>query len=133
MTTNRIQQTVRMCVLSIFLALVAFSFLSFGSASAHANALNRSNQVTQTATTSTATVSRIATNKLGNTVFRPKAITVASGTPVKIVNKTAFPRFLVVNGALFRLDSGASMTLTPTQSQQVSLCGATGTLTITVV
>ncbi|HAH00577.1 MAG TPA: hypothetical protein DDW33_09830 [Ktedonobacter sp.] len=131
MTTNCIQRTARMCVLSTFLALMAFSFLAFGSASAHA--LNRSSQVAQTATTSTATVSRIVTNKLGNTVFRPNAITVASGTPVKIVNKTAFDRFLVMNGGLFRLAAGASITITPTQSQQVSICGAAGKLTITVV
>lgn len=131
MTTNRIQRTVRMCVLSTFLALVAFSFLAFGSASAHA--LSRSTHLAQTATTSTATVSRIVTNKLGETVFRPNAITVTSGTPMKIVNKTAFTRFLVVNGRLFPLASGASMTITPTQSQLVRICGGIGTLTITVV
>lgn len=122
-----------MGVLSTFLALVAFSFLAFGSASAHAHALNRSTHVAQTATTSTATVSRIVTNQLGETVFRPNAITVTSGTPVKIVNKTAFTRFLVVNGGLFPLASGASKTVIPTQSQQARICGGIGTLAITVV
>ena len=131
MTTNRIQRTVRMCLLSTFLALVAFSFLAFGSASAHT--LSRSTHVAQTATTSTATVSRIVTNKLGKTVFRPNAITVTAGASVKIVNKTAFTRFLVVNGELFPLSPGTSVTVIPTQSQIARICGATGTLTITVV
>lgn len=127
MTTNRIQQTARMCVLSTFLALVAFSFLAFGSTSAHALS------AAQTASSSTTTVSHIIVNNQGGTVFSPSSITVKSGTPVRIVNKTAFARFLVMNGGLFRLDSGASMTIAPTQSQQVRICGGIGTLTITVV
>ena len=130
MTTNRIQRTVRMGILSTFLALMACSFFAFGSASAHA--FSSSTHVAQTAT-STATVSRMVTNKLGQTVFRPNAITVASGAPVKIVNTTAFTRFLVMNGQLFPVSAGASVTIIPTQSQQARICGGSGTLAITVV
>jgi plastocyanin len=126
-TTNSIQRTVRMGVLSTFLALAAFAFLAFGSASAHT--LNSA----QTTSGTTATVSRIVTNSQGGAVFSPSAITIKSGTPVRIVNKTAFARFLVINGQLFRLNSGTSMTITPVQSQTVFICGGSGTLTITVV
>jgi plastocyanin len=125
-TTNSIQRTVRMGVLSTFLALAAFAFLAFGTASAHT--LNSA----QTTSGTTTTVVRMVTNSQGGVVFRPSAITIISGTPVRIVNKTAFARFLVINGQLFRLNSGASMTITPVQSQTVFICGGAGTLTITV-
>ena len=131
MTTNRIQRTVRICVLSTFLALVAFSFLVFGSASAHA--LTRPTSLAQTASTTTATVSRIIVNTQGQTVFRPNAITVTSGAPVRIVNKTPFTKFLVVNGRLFRLAPGTALRINPTQSEVVTICGGGGSLTITVV
>ena len=130
-TTNRIQRTVRMCVLSTFLALVAFSLLVFGSASAHA--LTHATSVTQTTSTTTATVVRIVVNTQGQIVFSPHAITVASGAPVRIVNKTPFTKFLVVNGQLFHLLPGAALRINPTQSEVVSICGGGGTLTITVV
>jgi hypothetical protein len=95
-TTNRIQRTVRMSVLSTFLALVAFSFLAFGTASAHT--LNHRIQAAQTTSTTTTVVARIITNTQGRTVFSPSAITIKSGTPVRIVNKTAFMKILFVNG-----------------------------------
>jgi hypothetical protein len=128
-TTNRIQRTVRMCVLSTFLALAAFSFLAFGSA----GALTHPTSVAQTTSTTTATVVRLIVNQQGAIVFSPNAITITSGTPVRIVNKTPYARFLVVNGRLFRLLSGAALRITPTQSEVVSICGGGGTLTITVV
>ena len=130
-TTNRIQRTVRMCVLSTFLALVAFSLLVFGSASAHA--LTHATSVTQTTSTTTATVVRLIVNSQGAIVFSPHAITITSGAPVRIVNKTPYTRFLVVNGQLFRLLPGAALRINPTQSEVVSICGGGGTLTITVV
>ena len=126
MTTNRIQRTIRMSVLSTFLALVAFSFLAFGTASAHTRS------AAQTASSTTATVSRIIVNRQGATVFNPSAITVKSGTPVRIVNKTAFSRILFVGGSIVRLASGASMTIFPSQSMGVGICGG-GSLSITVV
>src|SRR5215469_1039484 len=130
-TTNRIQRAVRMCVLSTLLALAALSFLVFGSASAHA--LTHPTSVTQTTSTTTATVSRIIINTQGQTVFSPNAITVTSGAPVRIVNKTPFTKFLVVSGRLFALASGTALRINPTQSEVVSICGGGGTLTITVV
>ncbi len=127
-TTNFIQRTVRMCVLSTFFALAAFSFLAFGSA----GALTHPTSVAQTTSTTTAVVSRIIVNQQGYTVFSPHAITITSGTPVRIVNKTPYAKFLVVNGQLIRLLSGAALRITPTQSEVVSICGG-GSLTITVV
>ena len=120
MTKNRIQRTLRISALSTFLALVALFFLAFGTASA------------QTASTSTTTLVRIITNQQGGTVFSPAAITVKSGTPVKIVNKTPFSRILFTNQGIVRLASGATLTIVPTQSQGVGICGG-GSLSITVV
>jgi plastocyanin len=112
-----------MCVLSTFFALVAFSFLAFGSASAHA--LNHPAGFAQTAT-----VVKIIDNP--GAVFSPNAVTVKSGTVVKIVNKTPYSRILFVNGGIVRLAAGAFMKMTPTQSQSVGICGG-GSLSITVV
>jgi hypothetical protein len=127
--TNRIQRTVRMCVLSTFLALAAFSFFTFGSA----GALTHPTSVAQTTSTTTAVVVHLIVNQQGAIVFSPHAITITSGTPVRIVNKTPYGRFLVVNGQLFHLLPGAALRITPTQSEVVSICGGGGTLTITVV
>ena len=129
MPTNRIQRTVRMCVLSTFLALAAFSFFAFGSA----GALTHPTSVAQTTSTTTAVVVRLIVNQQGAIVFSPHAITITSGTPVRIVNKTPYGRFLVVNGQLFHLLPGAALRITPTQSEIVSICGGGGTLAITVV
>jgi hypothetical protein len=127
--TNRSQRNVRMCVLSAFLALAAFSFFAFGSA----GALTHPTSVAQTTSTTTAVVVRLIVNQQGAIVFSPHAITITSGTPVRIVNKTPYGRFLVVNGQLFHLLPGAALRITPTQSEVVSICGGGGTLTITVV
>lgn len=126
MTTSRIQRIVRMCVLSTFLALAVFSFLAFGSGSAHA--LTR-----QTASAGTTTFVRIISNKQSASVFSPSAITVKSGATVRITNRTAFGRFVVVGGQLFHLLPGQGLTTNPTQSEQVTICGGGGSLTITVV
>jgi plastocyanin len=123
-TTNRIQRTARMCVLSTFFALVAFSFLAFGSASAHALAHPTGNAQ------KAMTVVKIIDNP--GAVFSPNAITVKSGTTVKIVNKTPFSRILFVSGGIVHLASRASMTMNVTQSQSVGICGG-GSLSITVV
>jgi hypothetical protein len=77
-TTNRIQRTARMGVLSTFLALVAFAFLAFGTASAHT--LNHPINSAQTVSTSTTTVARMVINSQGGIVFSPSAITVKSGS-----------------------------------------------------
>jgi plastocyanin len=127
-TTNRIRRTVRLCVLSTLLALAAFSFLAFGSASAHAQT-----RTAQTASTTTTTFVRIIINKQGQLVFSPSAITVQSGAPVRITNRTTFTRFIVVEGQLHRLSPGTGLTINPIQSEQASICGSGATLTITVV
>lgn len=123
MTANRIQRTARICVLSTFFALVAFSFLAFGSASAHA--ISHPAGVAQIVT-----VVKIIDNP--GAVFSPNAITVKSGTTVKIVNKTPYTKLLFTNQGTVRLAAGAFMTMTVTQSQGVRICGG-GSLSITVV
>ena len=128
MTTNRIRRTARLCVLSTLLALAAFSFLAFGSASAHAQT-----RAAQTASTGTTTFVRIIIKKQGQLVFSPSAISVKSGAPVRITNRTTFTKFLVVEGQLHRLGPGTGLTINPTQSEQASICGSGATLTITVV
>lgn len=128
MTTNHIRRAARICVLSTFLALAAFSFLAFGSASAHA--LTR--QATSSSSTTTTVTTRIISNSVGRAVFNPSTVTVKAGTVVKIVNKTAFSRILFVGGSIVRLASGASLTITPNQSETIGICGG-GALSITVV
>ena len=125
-TTNRIQRTVRMSVLSTLIALVAFSFLAFGSASAHT--ISQA-QIGSGISTS---VVRIKDDQFGRAMFHPSAISVISGTPVRIVNKTPSYRFLFIAQGDVVLSPGASTTLIVTQSQYVRIC-AGGTLTITIV
>ena len=125
MTTNRIQHLFRMSVLSFFIALMAFSFLAIGTASAHT--VKPSASSSQTASNNTTTVVRI----LSRHAFSPSAITVNSGTRVRIVNKS--PGFLLVfsNNGSHDLAPGAALTLFPTVTQSVTIC-AGATLTITV-
>ena len=122
MATNSIQRTVRISVLSVLLALAAFSFLAFGSASAHA--LAHSSGKAQKAK-----IVKIIDNP--GAVFSPAAITVKSGTTVKIVNKTPYGRFIFTNHGTVFLAPGAAMKMTVTQSQSVAICGG-GELSITV-
>ena len=126
MTTSRIHQTLRVTVLSAFLALAVCSFFAFGSGSAHA-------MTRQAASTSTTTYVRIVFNRQGATVFSPSAITVKSGAAVRITNRTAFGKFVVAEGGLYHLAPGRGFTIFPTQSQQVTICGGGGALNITVV
>jgi hypothetical protein len=128
-TTNRVQRTVRIFVLSTFLALVAFAFLAFGSASAHT--LNHPINSAQAASSGTSTVSRIVTNSQGGAVFSPSAITIKSGSFLKIVNKTTFSR-IVFADRVVRLAPGGTYTFVPAQSMTVGICGGGG-LTVTVV
>ena len=130
MTTNRIQRTVRMGVLSTFLALVAFAFLAIGSASAHT--LNHPINSAQTASTSTTTVARMVINSQGGIVFSPSAITVKSGSLVKIVNKTIYSR-IVFADRVVRIAPGMAYSFVPAQSMTVGICGGAGALSITVV
>jgi hypothetical protein len=125
-TTNRIQRTARMCVLSTILALAAFAFFAFGTASAHT--LNAA----QAASGSTTTTARMVTNSAGGAVFSPSAITVKSGSSVRLVNKTTFSR-IVFADRVIRLNPGASYSFVPAQSMTVGICGGAGSLSITVV
>ena len=126
MTTNHIHRTARFCLLSAFLALALLSFFAFGSGRAHA-------QTVSSSSTTTTVVSRIIVNTQGFLAFSPKALTVTSGTVVKIVNKTAFgARLVTIQGDVF-LPAGASMKIVATQSQVVSFLCRPITLTITVV
>ncbi len=124
--TNRIQRTVRMSAWSLFIALMAFSFLAIGSASAHT--INYSTRSTQTASTSSTTFVHI----LSRSSFSPSAVTVKSGSRVKIVNKSSLNLLIFYSGGSKVLAPGAALMLVPTQSQTVAIC-AGATLTITVV
>ena len=127
MTTNHIHRTARFCLLSAFLALALLSFFAFGSGRAHAQTVSSSSTTTA--------VSRIIVNTQGFLAFSPKALTVTSGTVVKIVNKTIYGEYLFTNQGEVFLAAGASMKIVATQSQVVSfrvVCKIV-TLTITVV
>jgi hypothetical protein len=127
MTTNHVHRTARICLLSAFLALALLSFFAFGSGRAHAQTVSSS--------TSTPVVSRININRQGFFAFSPSALTVTSGTVVKIVNKTIYGEYLFTNQGEVFLATGASMKIVATQSQSVSfrvVCKII-TLTITVV
>jgi hypothetical protein len=124
-TTNRIHRTVRMSVLSLFIALMAFSFLAIGTASAHS--IKPSTSSSQTASNSTTTVVRI----MSRSTISPNAITVKSGARVRIVNKSPGNLLVFYNQGSKVLAPGAALTLFPTVSQSVTIC-AGATLTITV-
>jgi plastocyanin len=123
--TNCMHRTMRMSTLSLLIALMAFSFLAIGSASAHT--INHSARSTQTMSTHSTTFVHI----LSISEFSPSAITVKSGTRVKIVNKSSSDLLLFYSGGSKVLAPGADLMLIPTQSQTVAIC-AGGTLTITV-
>jgi hypothetical protein len=68
----------------------------------------------------------------GGTVFSLSAITVKSGSFVKIVNRTAFSR-IVFADRVVRIAPGAAYLFVPAQSMIVGICGGTDALSITVV
>jgi plastocyanin len=126
MATNRIQRTVRMCALSTFLALAALTFLAFGTASAQSL-----NHTVQSANSSSATFVKIVDPNQGRAVFNPAAITVKSGTTVKIVNKTPYERIVFTNQGTYGLAPNGALKIIVTESQYARICGG-GSLTITV-
>ena len=126
MPTNHIQRTVRMSVLSLFIALMAFSFLALGSASAHT--ISPSTRSAQTASTTTTTFVRI----ISRNAFSPKAVSVKSGSRVRITNRSTISLLVFYGGGDTVLAPGAALVLFPTQTQSVTIC-AGATLTITVV
>ena len=126
MTANYRYRSLRIGVLSAFVALAMFAFFVFGSGSAHA--LTR--QAAGSSTTTTFV--RFVTNKQDAVVFTPSAITVKSGAAVRITNRTAFTRFVVAEGLLHPVGPGQFFTINPTQSTQVSICGSGSVLNITV-
>lgn len=107
MTTCLIYRPVRVAVLSVLFALTVFSFVVFGSGSAHA-------MTRQAASTSTTTFVRIVTDQRYS-VFSPSAITVKSGASVKITNTTASELEVRTYSpqTFYNLSSGAGLTITP--------------------
>lgn len=126
MPTNCIQRTMRMSALSLLIALIAFFFLALGSASAHT--INHSTSSAQTASTTTTTFVHI----LSRHAFSPSAVTVKSGTRVRIVNKATINLLVFYSGGSTVLAPGGALVLFPTQTQSVTIC-AGATLIITVV
>ena len=125
MTTRHIHRTVRVTALSVLLSLAVFSFVVLGSGSAHA-------MTRQAASTGTTISVSIVTDQRFF-VFRPSAITVKSGTAVKIANTTASELEIRTLQNFYDLLPGGVLTLTPTQSGFVRICGGFGSImTITV-
>lgn len=127
MTTNSIQRLVRMSAVSTFIALMALSFLAFGSVSAHTIS-----QAQAGSAGAKATIVRMKNDQFGRAIFAPGTVTVKSGTPVKIVNKSPNTRLLFYSQGIIVLAPGMSLVIVATQSQSVRIC-AGGTLTITIV
>ena len=126
MSTDHIQHRLRMSVLSLFLALMAFSFLAFGTASAHT--LNHPTGASQGGANTPPTVVRI----MSRSAFSPNAVTVKSGTHVRIVNKSLGSLLVFYSGGSIVLTPKAALVIVATQTQVVAIC-AGATLTITVV
>ena len=114
MTTNRVLRTVRITVLSTIVALAAFSFLAFGSASAHTSSF------AHTASSSTTITVHIIDNSQGLAVFSTNSITVKSGTQVTIVNSTTVRQivFSINPIVFFVLAPGAAGTIIPQVSPE---------------
>lgn len=128
MTTNRTRRTVRISIMSTFLALMAFAFLAFGSAGvAGAHTISHSASSAQTGSSSSTTV----VNILSRNSISPNAITVKSRSHVQIVNKSPGSLLVFYNHGSIVLAPGAFLMLAPTHSQVVRIC-AGATLTITV-
>ena len=128
MTTRPLHRTIRLTLVSAVLALAVFSFVALGSGSAHA--MSR-----QAASTGNTTIVRIVAAQNGTSIFRPSAVTIPSGSGVRIKNTTPFALDLRFGSSFYLLDSGASLTLSPlTQSMEIFVCAPhSGALPITVV
>lgn len=126
MATNRVHRIARVCLLSAFLALALFSLFVFGSGRAYAQTVSN--------TSSTTVVSRIVYTTQKGFHFSPNALTVASGTTVKIVNATTHNELLYSSsqGTYLSLPAGSSMKVIVTQSQSFVFVCRPGSLTITV-
>ena len=126
MTTNRFHRTARVCLFSMLLALTLVSFFVFGSGRAHAQTVSSSS--------STTVVSRIIYTTQKGYQFSPNALTVKSGTAVKIVNTTNHGENLYSSlGIYYGVRGGQSVTITVTQSQTIVFICRPVSLSITVV
>ena len=125
MITSRIHRLTRVCLLSAFLALALFSFFVFGAARVHAQTGN--------STSSTIVTSRIIYSTQNGFQFSPAALTVKSGTTVKIVNTTTHNEILYNNqGSDFSVPAGKSMKIIVTQSESFTFICRPVSLVITV-
>src|SRR5215469_2105097 len=126
MATNRIHRIAYVCLLSAFLALALVSFFAFGSGRAHAQ--------TVSSTSTTPVVSRIIYTTQKGFQFSPNALTVKSGTAVKIINTTAHGENLYDSlGTYYGVPGGKSVTIIVTQSQSLGFICRPVFLSITVV
>ena len=86
MPKTGMRHTVQMSILSTLLALVAFSFLAVGGASAHT--LSQTRNSTHTASSVMTSTVHIRPTANGSFAIIPNAITVKRGTTVTIINST---------------------------------------------
>ena len=132
MAKTNIRSRVRMGVLSTLLALAAFSFFAFGSASAHSVS-----HATRLANSDGGTLTSVQIRQTTiGPVFSPNKITVEAGASVSIVNDTQKQLTLVGTTAqVLVLNPGAAGTIATSQpgQLQVSIKSTGTTLTITVV
>lgn len=126
MRTNCIQQTVRMSVLSTLFALVAFSFLVVGGASAHTVSQTQASNQAQSLPTCRSNTVQIMPKRVGKVfkmAFSCNSLTVKVGTPVVFLNTTGFPIFITDNTHSFFLEvkQRATASLPTTQTGQLNL------------
>lgn len=128
MTTNRVLRTIRITILSTLVALAAFSFFAFGSASAHASSF------AHTASSGTTITVQIIDNSQGQVVFSQSALTVKSGTQVSFVNHTAVTQFVFNTLVFLRVAPGATASIIPQFSpERLKIYGSpTSSLLITI-
>ena len=129
MTYNRMRPTMRLSILSTLFALVAFSFLLIGGASAHTVSQARFSQVNSQAQTARSCPSNsvhiilIKVGQFTETVFSCHNMTVKVGVPVIFVNDTTGVQFIVnaIRTIVMRINAGATVKLPTTQPEQLQL------------
>ena len=126
MIKNSVLRTIRMSVLSVSFAFLAFSFLTFGVANV---------QSASAASVGSQTVT-ISVNQSGQAVFSPNKITVQLGTSLVIVNSTKVTQTVVREGVVVaKLASGAQASVMldkPGFVQFTLLSNKSATLSVTV-
>ena len=131
MTENIFLRTVRMGIMSTTFALLAFTLLTFGIASAQTT-----NHAKSSAIVSGNGMVHISDNQVGMAVFTPDKITIRLGSSLTLINSTKVTQTVVSNSVVVvKLAPGAKATITelkPGLLQFILLSNTSATLNITV-